>query len=282
MRVLLHPSDKVTFGVSFENPDQYIGGSAGGSGITLPSALTALGGTQLDNAANISTGTNTVLSTPTVAPDIIAKIAIDPTSRFHFEVAGITSQFKIWNPNTGAALGAGQHFSATGAGVQVGLNAEVVKHLRLITTNYWSDGDGRYLFGQAPDVIVRSNGSLSPLHAGGTVDGFEATLKNTLLYAYYGGILIERNVALDTTGKPIGYGFTGSGPGQNRAIQEITFGFNQTIWKNPLYGAINLMGQYEYATRDPWAVAAGAPKATHDNTIYFNVRYSLPGSMPKF
>jgi hypothetical protein len=282
MRVLLHPSDKVTFGVSFENPDQYIGGSAGGSGITLPSALTALGGTQLDNAANISTGTNTVLSTPTVAPDIIAKIAIDPTSRFHFEVAGITSQFKIWNPNTGAALGAGQHFSATGAGVQVGLNAEVVKHLRLITTNYWSDGDGRYLFGQAPDVIVRSNGSLSPVHAGGTVDGFEATLKNTLLYAYYGGILIERNVALDTTGKPIGYGFTGSGPGQNRAIQEITFGFNQTIWKNPLYGAINLMGQYEYATRDPWAVAAGAPKATHDNTIYFNVRYSLPGSMPKF
>jgi hypothetical protein len=282
VRVLLHPSEKVTFGVSFENPDQYMGGSAGGGAVVLPAALTGLAATQLDNGGTIGTA-NTVLTTPTVTPDIIAKIALDPTSRFHFEVAGITSQFKIWNPNTGSALGAGQHFSATGAGIQLGANAEVVKHLRLITTNYWTDGDGRYLFGQAPDVIVRSNGSLSPVHAGGTVDGFEATVKNTLLFAYYGGILIERDEALDANGKTlIGYGYKGSANSQNRTIQEGTFGFNQTVWKNPRYGAISLIGQYEYATRDPWAVATGAPKATHDNTIYFDVRYTLPGSMPNF
>jgi hypothetical protein len=281
LRVLLHPNDKVTFGLSLENPDQYMGGSSGGGAVVLPSALTGLAATQLDNGGTIGTA-NTVLTTPTVSPDIIAKIAIDPSSRFHFEVAGVTSQFKIWNPNTGSALGAGQHFSTTGAGVQVGLNAEVIKHLRLITTNYWTDGDGRYLFGQAPDVIVRSNGSLSPVHAGGTVDGFEATIKNTLLFAYYGGILIERDTALDTTGKPIGYGYTGSANSQNRTIQEGTFGFNQTIWKNPRYGALSLIGQYEYATRNPWAIAAGAPKQTHDNTIYFDVRYTLPGSMPNF
>ncbi len=35
MRVLFHPSEKVTFGISAENPDQYAGGSAGGSTITL-------------------------------------------------------------------------------------------------------------------------------------------------------------------------------------------------------------------------------------------------------
>ena len=281
VRVLLHPSDKVTFGVSFENPDQYMGGSAGGGAAILPAALTGLAATQLDNGGTIGTA-NTVLTTPTVAPDIIAKIAIDPTSRFHFEVAGITSQFKIWNPNTGAALGADQHFSATGAGIQAGLNVEVVKHLRLISTNFWTDGDGRYLFGQAPDVIVRSNGSLSPVHAGGTVDGFEATLKKTLLFAYYGGILIDRDVAIDTTGKPVGYGYAGSANGQNRTIQEATFGFNQTVWKNPRYGAISLIGQYEYATRNPWVIAVGAPRATHDNTIYFDVRYTLPGSIPNF
>ena len=40
------------------------------------------------------------------------------------------------------------------------------------------------------------------------------------------------------------------------------------------------MGQYEYLTRDPWYVAASAPKATHDNTIYFDVRYTLPGGAP--
>ncbi len=31
VRVLFHPNDKVTFGFSVEQPDQYIGGSAGGS-----------------------------------------------------------------------------------------------------------------------------------------------------------------------------------------------------------------------------------------------------------
>jgi hypothetical protein len=282
VRVLLHPSDKVTFGLSFENPDQYMGGANGGGAAVLPAALTGLAATQLDNGGTIGTA-NTVLTTPTVAPDIIAKIALDPTSRFHFEIAGITSQFKIWNPNTGSALGAGQHFSTSGAGVQLGANAEVVKHFRLITTNFWTDGDGRYLFGQAPDVIVRSNGSLSPVHAGGTVDGFEATLKNTLLFAYYGGIIVERDVALDANGKTlIGYGYKGSANSQNRAIQEGTFGFNQTIWKNPRYGAVSVIGQYEYATRDPWAVATGAPRATHDNTIYMDIRYSLPGSIPNF
>ena len=32
----------------------------------------------------------------------------------------------------------------------------------------------------------------------------------------------------------------------------MTFGFNQTIWKNPRYGALNFMGQYMYEVRDPW------------------------------
>ena len=214
-------------------------------------------------------------------PDFIAKAAFDPSSRLHFEVAGIERTFKIINPN---AVALGQYSTKAGGGVQAGINAEIFKNFRLISTNYWSDGGGRYLFGQAPDVIVRADGTLSPIHAGGTVDGFEARIKNWLLYAYYGGIYIEKNTAIDlgATGTRIGYGYPTSANSQNRAINEITFGFNQTIWANPRYGAINAMGQYEYLTRDPWYVAVGAPKNTHDNTIYFNLRYTLPGSMPNF
>ncbi len=180
VRVLIHPSNKVTFGLSFENPDQYMGGAKGGSAAVLPTALTSLATTQLDNGGSIS-GTSTVLSTPTVMPDIIAKLAFDPSSRFHFEVGGIASQYKIWNLLTGTAPGAGQHFSTTGSGVQVGINAGITKNFRLITTNFFDDGEGRYLFGQAPDVIVRSNGALSAVHSAGTVDGFEATVKKTLI-----------------------------------------------------------------------------------------------------
>jgi hypothetical protein len=271
VRFLYHPSNKVTMGVSFENPDQYVGGSGGGSTVVLPAGLTTLAGTQLDNQSNVQT-------VPNMHPDIIAKIAFDPSARAHIEVAGIERTFKVWNPNTNL------YSSKAGGGGSINANIEVVKNLRLVTNNYWSDGGGRYLFGQAPDVVVRADGSVSPIHSGGTVNGFEAVVnKNTLLYAYYGGIYVGRNVAVDANGSSlVGYGYRGSANSQNRAIQEVSFGFNQTLWKDARYGALNLMGQYEYLMRSPWYWAAGVAggKGTHDNTIYLNVRYTLPGGAP--
>jgi len=107
--------------------------------------------------------------------------------------------------------------------------------------------------------------------------------KNTLLYAYYGGIYVGKDVVLDANGASlVGYGYRGSANSQNRAIQEVSFGFNQTLWKDAKYGALNFMGQYEYLMRTPWYWAAGVPggKGAHDNTIYFNFRYTLPGGPP--
>jgi len=277
-RVLYHAGDKVTLGLSAEEADQYMGGSGGGSTIVLPAAYTGLASTQLDNAPNIGTA-STVLSTPTLTPDFIGKVAFDPSSRFHAEVAGIVSTFKILNTTN---ISLGQTNTKAGGGIQVGLNGEIFPGFRLISTNFWGDGEGRYLFGQAPDLVVNATGNFNLLHAGGTVDGFEARAGKFLLFAYYGGIYIDKDVAIDATGKPVGYGYLGSANSQNKAIQEITFGFNQTVWGNPRYGAINLIGQYEYLTRNPWFIAAGAPDQTHDNTIYFDIRYTLPGSMPKF
>jgi hypothetical protein len=275
MRVLVPPSDKVTFGLSVENPNQYIGGSGGlsATAITLPSALSSLAGGQFDNATN-------VLVTPNVVPDIIAKLAFDPTSRVHFEIAGIERTFKTWNTTTGQPA-SGKYSSKAGAGGSINANFEVVKNFRLFTNNFWSDGGGRYIFGQAPDLVVRADGSVSPIHSGGMVQGIEATVGKVLLYAYYSGIYIGRNVAIDANGSSlVGYGYRGSANSQNRAIQELTFGFNQTIFKDGKLGAVNLMGQYAYVTRDPWYVATNAPKATHDNTIFFNIRYTLPGGAP--
>src|SRR5208337_1197648 len=164
----------------------------------LPTALTGLSGTQLD-------GANEVLAAPQLAPDFIAKIAFDPVSRFHAEVAGIVSTFKIVNP---AGLSAATYNTKAGGGIQFGMNAEIFKGFRLITTNFWSDGEGRYLFGQAPDLVVNANSTLSLLHAGGTVDGFEARAGKFLLFGYYGGIYIAKDVVIDSTGKPVGYGYT--------------------------------------------------------------------------
>jgi hypothetical protein len=275
LRVLFHgPQDKVNFGISVEQADQYVGGSGGGGAITLPSALAGLVPTQVDSAGNISGAA--FLQSPTLTPDIIAKVAFDPSSRLHFEVGGILSSFK-----TSSLAAPWSHHTTTGEGMTFGLNAGITKNVRFVASGLLSNGEGRYLFGAAPDIIVRADGSLSALHADGWVSGLEGTFKNTLLYAYYSGDYIGRNVAIDANGTSlIGYGYHGAANSQNRSIQEITFGFNQTIWKDAKYGAVNLMGQYEYLMRLPWYVAVNAPKGTHDNTIYFNVRYTLPGGAP--
>jgi hypothetical protein len=150
----------------------------------------------------------------------------------------------------------------------------------LLTNNFWGDGVGRYIFGQAPDLVANANGSITPLHSASTVTGFEFSQKKTLIFAYYGGIMIGRDPVIDTTGKYVGYGYTGSSSGQNRTIQEATVGFNQAIWKHAKYGALNLIGQYSYDTRDPWYVATGQPANASLNQFYLDLRYTLPGSAP--
>jgi hypothetical protein len=271
VRFIYHPNPKVAMGLSLENPNQYMGGSSGGPQIVLPAALSAIGGAQLDN------GTASYLTTPNVAPDVIAKVAFDPSSRVHFEVAGLDRTFKVVNPTNLA-----QSSTKAGVGGSINGNFAVTKNFRLITNNFWSDGGGRYLFGQAPDVIVRANSTLSPIHAGGVVEGFETQVSpKFLLWGYYGSVYVGRDVAVDANGTSlVGYGYHGSANSQNRDIQELTAGLTQTAWKDPRYGALSFIYQYEYLTRDPWYVAPGSAKNAHDNTIYFDIRYTLPGGAP--
>jgi hypothetical protein len=270
-RVVYHPHDRVAMGVSLEASEQYIGGSAGGGTVVLPSALVTPYNNQLDNGG-------TTLSVPSVRPDIVAKIAFDPSvngRHVHFELAGVDRFFRTFNTLTG------QHFSKDGGGVQANLAADLTRNFRLVSANYWSDGGGRWMFGQAPDLVVRGDGSISPVHSGSAIGGFEIQVNRTQFSAYYGGIYIGRSVAIDpSNNQPVGYGYKGSGNGQNRTIQEITFDLNQTLWRDAKYGAVNLMFQYSYLTRSPWYVAADAPKNASENLAFFDLRYTLPGAAP--
>lgn len=272
LRVIYHAGKTVTMGFSAENSAQYFGGSGGGGVPTLPSALNiASFQNQLDG--NFTNG----LSVPNVAPDLIAKIAFQPSSRVHVEVAGVTDFAKVINPLTNI------YHSKTGGGGSINANFEVVKNLRLITNNFWSDGAGRYLFGAVPNFIVRADGSLALMHAGSTLDGFEARLGKTQLYGYYGAIYAGRNVALDANGTTlIGYGYRGSPNSQNRTMQEGTIGITQTFFNNPRYGAVSMYLDYAYFWRNPWSFAAGQPggKNAKQNAVWFNLRYTLPGSAP--
>ncbi len=278
LRLVYHASPKIALAVALDAPEQYVGGSAGAPAITLPAALAALPNNPYSvTAANTEFNNGqTTLNVPNVAPDVIVKLALDPVSRVHFEVGGLERQFKLWNPTNTTK------YSATGAGGFLNLNVQLFKGFRLLTNNFYSDGGGRYIFGQVPDLVVRTDGSPSPIHTASTVSGFEYTKGNAFFYGYYGGIYVLQDVIIDTTGKPVGYGWVGAGapPSQNRTIQEGTLGFNQTMWKDARYGALNLMGQYSYLTRNPWSVAVGSPQQALLNMVFLNLRYTLPGGAP--
>lgn len=271
-RYVYHPNDKIAAGFALSNSEPYIGGGNGGSAVILPAAFGTQSGVQI-NAGN------SVISAPALHPDLIAKVAFDPTSRVHFEIAGVEITNKIANPGGVAGVPNFASHTKAGGGGSLNLNVEVLKNVRLMTNNYWSDGGGRYIFGQAPDFVVRSNGDIALVHSASTVTGFEATSGKTMFYGYYGGVYVGRNLALDSNGARIGYGPISS-DGQNRAIQEATFGTTTTIMRDPRWGALSLMFQYSYLQRNPWLVTGTAPSNAHLHMGFVNLRYTLPGSAP--
>lgn len=274
VRFAYHPNDNLAIGVALENPEQF-----GGQGeITFPTAFNAQLGGQI-NQANIS-------STPNLHPDIIPKIAYDTEMggrHFHVEAAGLLTAFKI----TDLVAGTFVKHTKEGGGVEGAVNLEVVKNFRFVANGFYSNGGGRYIFGMGPGTVVLPTAAgtdvfLSLVHSYSGIGGFEAQVTpHTMFYGYYGGAYFQRNFTLDTTagappGRFVGFGGPNSANNNNRAIQEGTIGWIQTFWKNPQYGALQLITQYSYLTRAPWFVAAGAPKNAHLSMGWADIRYVLP------
>lgn len=252
-RLVYHPTPQWAAGVSFENPQQYVGGA-----VVVPAAF----GSQVDNGTN--------LGTPNLHPDVIAKVAYDGAgNRIHLEAAGLLRSFRTFNPATST------HYTATGGGGSLNAIVEPLRNFRLIATTFYSDGGARYVFGLGPDLVVRPNGAPSLVHAASGIGGFEyqATPK-TLYYGYYSGAYFQRNFSLTATG-PIGFGFPGSSSSANRTLQEATAGLIQTFWKEQRYGALQFITQYSYVRRNPWAPDA-ATRSAHTHMVYLDLRYVLP------
>lgn len=273
VRAVYRPKGNVALAVSFESGSAYVGGSGGAGPITLPSALAPNYFNQVDTGSG-------ALGVPNPYSDLIAKVAFDPTvsgHAVHIETAGLLNHFSFFNPLNS------QRFGTTGGGVALSAGIEVTKKLTLLTSNFYSRGGGRYIFGEAPAMIIRGNGAPSLLKSMSTLEGIEYQVKPKLkLWTYYGGTYIDRNVAIDpSSGNPIGYGYDGSPDSQNRSIQEISGGFTRFFWKDPGYGALQFSGQYSWLVRHPWWVATGQPASANINIVYLGLRYSLPAASPE-
>jgi hypothetical protein len=284
VRVVYHPTTNWAVGISLENPQQYAPAS-----VVYPSAFF---GTQFDNGSGstsaASSGTNTAV--PNLHPDIIVKTAFDahPAGRsLHIEAAGLLRSFKVLNDFTTPST----TNTITGGGGSLNVNFEVIHNLHLIANSFYTDGGGRYIFGLGPDAIVKPDGTLSAIHAGSGIGGFEyQATPHYMFYGYYGGAYFQRNfgflAAAPTSSCDgvsgftcVGFGFPGSANTSNRSVQEATIGVIPTLWSNENYGRVQIITQYSYVVRTPWSIASTSgpgPKNAHTNMVYAGLRYILP------
>ncbi len=257
-RFIAHASDLVTAGVALENPEQYVG-----SAVVLPAAFPTF---EVDNG-----GVTTTVPNP--YPDIIGKIAFDPKTggtHQHIDAAVLVRGYKTYNPTSNTS------FTETGTGGEIGVNLEPVKNLHVVATGFFSNGAGRYISNvNGPDFIVNADHSMSLVKSQSYIVGPELTVKKTLLYGYYSHAQFDQNVTTDTNGKPIGFGVPGSTTA-NHKLNEYTAGLTQTFFRDPKIGGVQLMLQYSYVDREPFAVPAGTPTKAKTNMFYVNVRYILP------
>jgi hypothetical protein len=108
------------------------------------------------------------------------------------------------------------------------MNLKLVNKFHVIFISFWSDGGGPYIFQLEPDFVVNVDGACnfvpSPIHAGSATGGFEYTIKNSLLHAYY----VPHILAVTSRSRPASvarphtplHGSPGSGSSQNLTTQK--------------------------------------------------------------
>lgn len=256
-RATYHMTPSWTLAFSVENPQQYVTNAT-----VLPTPFAA----QFDTSSG-----NPSIANP--RPDIAAKLALDTKighRPLHFEIAGVSRQFRTLTPDH-------IEHSAQGVGGTMTLIVEPAKNFRWILTSFYSSGGGRYIMGMGPDVMVAPDGSISPVHSMSGITGFEYLVRpSSQIYGYYSGAYFSRNYVTLTPGNYVGFGFPGSSGTANRQIQEATAGYAHIFWKNPNYGSFQAMGQYAFVTRSPWHTASPRDSDMHTHMAFIGLRFSLP------
>jgi hypothetical protein len=197
---------------------------------------------------------------------------------WHFEVSGLLSSYKI-NTYTSAI---NTDATAEGAGLQAAVDLELVKGLNFIGTGFYSYGGGRYLYGLGPDFIVKAPDSTGAYNLGlvkatSAILGLEyKAVPNDTVSAYWSTIGFGQRYNKLANGSYVGYGYPGSSNSNNKTINELTLANTYTFWKNPSYGALQLIAQVSYLERLPWYVAAGTPSKADVNMVFLDLRYVLP------
>ena len=293
----------VSLGLSIENPASQVYASAGAiaNGGSLNGLIVnwANPGSSFLGSGGFANNFNTE-----TAPDIIGKAAFDP-GWGHYELFGLARFFTdgIFTcnpalvpasgvcPFTTANVGTANSHVTVGEGVGGSVLMPVVpKLLDLQGSVLYGRGIGRYGAAQLSDVVVASDGTLSPITAWHAMVGAVAHPAAGLdIYAYAGTERANGNVFSSAAG-PTGFGvttlsnagcgivtgasFTGGTSNcaaVNKEVDMATVGFWQNLYKGD-YGRVATGFQYQYIRRKSFDGVPG-PVSTRDNVVMSSLRY---------
>jgi hypothetical protein len=271
------------FGLSLENP-------ATGLAPGIPTTFNGLA----VNVTNTGTGgfLNDVPVTPSVAPDIIEKIAWDP-SWGHVEALGIQRFFVdnvlcVTAAPTGCTVGTTSDKTSLGYGVGGNFLLPIVKnYLEVMGGAMYGRGIGRYGAGGLPDATIGPDGSLVPLTAVHAWAGIQFYPWEALtLYAYagieqnnasyfgtfgYGNPVFDNSGCMTPTVESFATGTSATCVADNKRLVDAKAGFWWNIYKGA-YGRFVFGSEFEYIKRTAFSGIGGAPST--DDFVQFNsLRY---------
>ncbi len=218
-----------------------------------------------------------------LAPDLIGKVVLEP-GWGHFEVKALGRFFRD-------RFGARNQYTEGGGGGVAAILPVLKDKLDVILEGMVGVGIGRYASGQGPDVTLRPNATIVPLHELQTMAGVEAHPGSRLdLYLYGGDEYYGRAAHLNAAGLPVGYGSplnnnsgcevevpTATQPcqAQTRNLWEVEPGFWYRFYKGPR-GTVQWGMSYSYVYRQTWAGAGGLQPKGIENMVMSSFRYVLP------
>ena len=236
--------------------------------------ITNPGGNLLNSTANYSID---------FAPDIIAKVAVDP-GYGHYELYGLARGFRDRSPGTAA----GNNNTAWGGSVGAGALVPIIEQkLTFQASALWGRGNGRYGSAQLPDVTIRPDGTVAAIQEWQALVGLNyRPVPELTLYAYAGEESASSTAYTNAAGTAaIGYGsglYNNSGCnsrtgtaatciGNTRAVQMITVGEWWKVYQGAI-GNFQIGLQYSYLDRKAFSGVGGDP-STNINMGFFSFRY---------
>jgi len=189
-------------GVSIESPQASFYTGCNGVATPAPAGCAAPpsnittnpGGSLLNSTANYSID---------FAPDIVAKIAVDP-GYGHYELYGLGRGFRDRSPATAA----GTNNTTWAGSIGAGLILPLLPNLEFQASGLAGAGNGRYGSAQLPDATIRPDGTVAAIREWQALGGFVfKPMPELTLYVYAGEEKASRTAYTNTAGTAaIGYG----------------------------------------------------------------------------